>query len=227
MLKDATMLRQTLTSCIALATALFASAAAGADATMATPARPRAVVRAVKPPPLYVEYASYGVALTADARIHPGSLCSSSAPCILGGGGGLALRGGFRWPGPWYLGGAYQISRMDSSNLYRLATLQQLRVEMRYMLDMGYRSVPYATWGGGAVAYGNELGAETGGVTAFAGLGVELQLSRLAVIGVATRYQPMLFAGFTDTAGYERALGLAHYATLEFQLEIRHEVSGR
>ncbi len=185
------------------------------------------VVPAGRPPPLYVEYVSYGVALTADILARPGGTCPPNAPCILGGGGGLALRGGFRWPGPWYLGGAYQLSRTDSSNLYRLATLQQLRIELRYMLDMGYRTAPYVTWGAGGVAYGNELGIETGGGSVFGGFGAEVQLSRLAVLGVGARYVPMLLAGFTDTAGFVRPWGAAHYVTLELQLEIRSELSGR
>lgn len=218
------MVRETLVAFCA-----FTAAFVGAGNAAAEPnARAlQAPASAPRPAPFYLGYASYGVALTADALIHPGATCALSEPCILGGGGGLALRGGFRWPGAWYLGGAYQVSRTDSANLYRLATLQQLRVELRYMLDMGFRAAPYATWGAGAVAYGNELGVETGGATAFAGLGVELQLSRLAVIGIAARYQPTLLAGFTDTAGYDRSFGLAHYGTLEFQLEIRREVSGR
>jgi hypothetical protein len=176
---------------------------------------------------LYVEYLSYGVALTADILAHAGASCPPATPCILGGGGGLALRGGFRWPGPWYMGGAYQLSRTNSSNLYRLATLQQLRFELRYMLELGYRVAPYATWGAAGVVYGNELGVETGGGGVFGGFGIEVQLSRLAVLGVGARYQPMLFAGFNDTAGFDRPWGAAHYMTLELQLEIRSEVSGR
>lgn len=182
---------------------------------------------ATRPPPSRVEYASYGVSLNGSGLIHPGEVCAIGSPCILGGGGGLGLHGGYRWAGPWYLGGAYQVSRNDSSNLYRLPTLQQLRVELRYMLDLGYRTVPYATWGGGGVVYGNEFGVETGGGTVFFGTGFELQLSRLAILGLAARYQPMLFAGFTDTAGFERPLGLAHYAGIDLLLEVRREVSGR
>jgi hypothetical protein len=91
------------------------------------------------------------------------------------------------------------------------------------MLELGYRTVPFATFGAGGVAYGNELGVETGGGTAFVGLGAEVQLSRLAVLGLCARYQPMLFAGFTDTAGYDRTFGVAHYGALELQLEIRTE----
>lgn len=182
---------------------------------------------ATHPPPLRLAYASYGVAVTADALLRAGATCDGDAPCILGGGGGLALRGGFRWPDGWYVGGAYQVSRTDSANLYRLATLQQVRVEVRRMIDLGYRTVPYVQTAAGAVAYGNELGIATGGGTVVAGGGLEFQLSRLAVLGVAIRYQPVLLAGFRDGAGYERSWGLAHFASMELQLELRHEASDR
>jgi hypothetical protein len=205
--------------------ALVGGLAAGGTARATEPPSTRRP--ATLPPPTRVEYASYGVSLGGDALIHPGEICAIGSPCILGGGGGLGLRGGYRWAGPWYLGGVYQVSRTDSSNLYRLPTLQQLRVELRYMFELGYRTVPYVSWGGGGVVYGNEFGVETGGGTVSVGGGFEVQLSRLAILGLAARYQPMLFAGFLDTAGYERPLGVAHYAGLELLLEVRREVSGR
>lgn len=171
--------------------------------------------------------ASYGVGMVADVMLRAGRTCPDGAPCILGGGGGLELRGGWRWGGAWYVGGAYQVSRTDSSNLYRLPTLQQLRLELRYVFDLGYRTTPFIASGLGAVTYGDEFGAETGGGTAFAGVGVELQLSRLAALGMSMRDQPMLFAGFIDTAGHERPWGVAHYASAGLYLELRREVSGR
>lgn len=177
-----------------------------------------------KPPPLHVDYATYGVAVTADFLAHPGGTCLGEDPCILGSGGGLVLRGGYRSPGPWYIGGAYQFSTTDSNNIYRLAVLQQLRAEMRYMLDMGYRTAPYATWGLGAVVYGSEWGVETGGGAAFLGVGAEIQLSRLALLGVSAMYQPVVFAGFTDTANFERSPGLAQFVRIEVQVEIRSEL---
>jgi opacity protein-like surface antigen len=181
-----------------------------------------------KPPPLHVDYATYGVAVTADIMVDAGATCrrtASPTPCILGSGGGLVLRGGYRSPGPWYIGGAYQFSKTDSSNLYRLATLQQLRAEMRYSFDLGYRTSPYVTWGLGGVVYGNEFGAETGGGTAFGGVGVEMQLSRLVQLGMAIHYQPMIFAAFIDTANYVRDPGLAQFFRIEFQVEVRSELS--
>ena len=180
-------------------------------------------------PPLHVDYLAYGVAVTADLLADAGATCrqeaSTPTPCILGSGGGLVLRGGYRSPGPWYIGGAYQFSTTDSDNLYRLGILQQLRAEMRYLFDFGYRTAPYATWGVGGVVYGNEWGVETGGGSAFVGAGFETQLSRLVLLGMAIQYQPVVFAGFTDTANYERDPGLAHYFRIELQLEIRSELS--
>lgn len=179
-----------------------------------------------KPPPLHVDYATYAIAVTADLLVDPGATCADpAAPCILGSGVGLVLRGGYRASGPWYVGGAYQFSRTDSDNLYRLAILQQLRAEARYMLDMGYRTRPYATFGLGGVIYGNEWGAETGGGTVAAGIGVEIEVSRLALVGVAAHYQPMVFAPFRDTAEFDRAAGVAQYVRLELQFEMRSELS--
>lgn len=182
-----------------------------------------------KPPPLHIDYVSYGLAATADIMADAGATCRQSgaepAPCILGSGGGLVLRGGYRSPGPWYVGGAYQFSKTDSSNLYRLAILQQLRAEMRYVFDLGYQSSPYVIWGLGGVVYGNEWGVETGGGTAFGGVGVEMQLSRLVQLGLAIHYQPMIFAGFQDTANYQRDPGLAQYFRIEFQVEVKSELT--
>ena len=180
-----------------------------------------------KPPPLHVDYVQYGVAIAAEINLSSGGSCPdgpNTRPCILGSGGGLAIRGGYRSPGPWYFGGAYQFIKMDSGNLYRLGIFQQLRAEMRYLPDTGYRAHPYASWGVGGVAYGNEWGVETGGVLGFFGAGVELEVSRLAVLGFGIVYRPVVLAGWTDTAGQERDTGIAQFLGLEFLLEVRTEM---
>lgn len=178
---------------------------------------------------MHVDYAQYGVAITAEMNVGSGATCSSNAvkPCILGSGGGLAIRGGYRSPGPWYVGGAYEFSKMDSSNLYRLGILQQLRFELRYLPDIGYRTAPYVSWGVGGVLYGNEWGAETGGAMVFLGAGVSLEITRLAVLGLALNYKPVLMAGWTDTANQQRETGLAQFVGLEIQLELRTEIARR
>ena len=64
----------------------------------------------------------YGNAFAADFLASAGATCSeedAGVPCILGSGGGVVIRGGYRSPGPWYIGGAYQFTKTDSANLPR------------------------------------------------------------------------------------------------------------
>ena len=194
-----------------------------------TPARAQDEIRErPPPPPASFDYLQYGVAIVAETVVSPGDVCPSSAraPCIFGSGGGLAVRVGYRSRGPWYVGGAYESSRQDPSNLLRLAILQQLRAESRYYLDQGNRFTPYGTGGVGVALYGNEWGSDTGGVTSFLGAGFEFQLSRSTVVGAALAYRPFLLRGWTDSAGQPRAnrylgFGLAHVVALEVVLEVR------
>ena len=183
------------------------------------------------PPPINAHYLQYGVAIAAESQVSGGDVCPSGAetPCILGSGLGLAIRVGYRARGPWYVGGAYEASRQDSSNLLRLPILQQLRAETRYYADRGTRLVAYATTGLGAAFYGNEWGAETGGLTGFLGGGLELQISRTSVLGAALAYRPILLRGWVDGAGERRAdrllgFGLGHFVVLELTLEVRSQL---
>jgi hypothetical protein len=194
----------------------------------------RFVSDAIRPPPLHVEYAQFGVAILALVNLDAGAMCgknvrplSTQAPCILGSGGGLVIRAGYRSPGPWYIGGAYAFSKMDSSDLYRLGILQQIWGEMRYLPDTGYRVSPFATWGVGAVAYGSEWGVETGGTMIFGGGGLQAEVSRVAVIGLGFVYKPTVIAAWTDTAGYHRPAGVAQFLGFDFQLELRSETGRR
>ena len=66
-----------------------------------------------------------------------------------------------------------------------------------------------------------------GGAAAFAGAGVTFEVSRLALIGLQLFYRPALIAGWTDTAGIVRPVGLAQFAGLELQLEVRSELGRR
>lgn len=186
------------------------------------------------PPPLNVEYAQYGVAIAGEINLNSGAACPedeenpNNTPCIIGSGGGLTVRAGYRSPGPWYIGGAYEFIKMDSGNLYRLGIFQQLRLEMRYLPDIGaYRVSPYVTWGLGGVGYGNEWGMETGGALLFVGGGVEFEVSRVALLGLNLVYRPVLIAGWTDTAGQERDTALAQFIGFDLVLEIRTELERR
>jgi hypothetical protein len=179
-----------------------------------------------RPSPLEVDYAQYGVGIAAEVLLESGAICPTSevVPCIVGSGGGPVLRGGYRPSGPYYFGGAYQFSKLDSSNLYRLGILQELRAEMRYFLDTRARVSPYVTWGLGGTIYGNEFGAETGGVVGFFGGGLEFEVSRSAVVAANVLYKPILLAGYTDAAGLERQTGIVQFFHLELLMELRTEL---
>jgi len=185
-----------------------------------------------RPPPNNTEYFQYGVGLAVEQLASGGDVCPAHAttPCILGSGGGLAIRMGYRSRGPWYVGGAYEFSRQDSSNLLRLAILQQLRVEGRYYADAGNRLTPYGGLGFGAAFYGNEWNASTAGPTLSAGLGLEFQVTQSTVIGGSLNYRAFLLRGWTDSTGQDRAdrylgFGLAHMIGLELTLELREPLA--
>jgi len=176
------------------------------------------------PPPLHVPYFQYGVALTAEVVASAGKICAvvtEPPTCILGSGGGIAVRVGRRTAGPWYFGGAYELSKHDASKLYRLAILQQVRAEARHYFDTGRDVEPLALGGVGAAGYGNEWGLDTGGPLAFLGVGLEAQISRRTVAGIALTYRALYLAAFTDTSGSHRESGLASMFGLDIILEQR------
>src|SRR5262249_12267815 len=92
----------------------------------------------------------------------------------------------------------------DPNKLFRLAILQQLRFEARYYLTTGRDTQPYGVLGGGAAGYGNEGGISTYGPCLLAAVGLETQLSRRTVVGVALGYRLIEFARFTDSSGAQR-----------------------
>jgi len=185
------------------------------------------------PPPISSHYLQYGVALTGETVASAGQVCPETVdnlPCILGDGGGLTVRVGYRSRGPWYLGGAYEFSRQDSSNLLRLAILQQLRAEARLHLTRVTRLTPYVGAALGGVIYGNEWALDTWGACSAIGLGLEFQVTPSIVLNIAMNYRQLFLREWTDGAGAERAtgplgFGLAHIVAVEFGFEIREPLS--
>src|ERR1041384_763485 len=98
--------------CAAFLFALVAAVLGGPATASAQERAPRATEH----------YLQYGVGFTAETVPWPGGICPSNAeaPCILKSGIGLAVRVGYRTRGPFYLGGAYEFSRQESSNLLRV-----------------------------------------------------------------------------------------------------------
>lgn len=200
--------------------------------SVALPAPARAeerVVQATRPPPNSLEYVVTGVALSAETVASPADMCpddEEETPCILERGLGLGIRAGYRTRGAWYAGGAYEFSRHESSNLLRLAIMQQLRAEVRYYMDLGTRATPYLGFGVGAVIYGNEWGADTGGVAGMLGPGIEFAVTPDLSVGAALFYRPMVLRAYEDTVDQRRAdslfgFGATHLVGLELIIELR------
>jgi len=177
------------------------------------------------PPPTNVVYLQYGVAFTAEVVSAAGPICDNVAvPCILGPGGGIAVRAGLRGTGALYLGGAYEFSKQDPNKLLRLAILQQARVEGRYYFVSGRVTEPYVSTGLGVAGYGDEWRVDTWGPAGFLGLGVEAQITRRTVVGAALAYRMLYFQSFTDTTGAPRDAGVAQIIGLDLVLEQREPI---
>jgi hypothetical protein len=179
------------------------------------------------PPQIDTPYVQYGVALTTETVTDAGKMCASApaVPCILGSGGGVVARLGRRSAGPWYFGAAYELSKQDPANLYRFATLQQLRAEGRWYLTTGLDTYPYAMAASGVVAYGDEWGIDTYGPLESIGIGVESQVSRRLVVGLALSYRVLVLKSFVDSSGYDRATSIAQIFGVDLTLEERSPVT--
>lgn len=152
------------------------------------------------PPPISSHYIQYGVALTSETVVSEAGVCGTEPElrCILDDGGGLTLRIGYRSRGPWYFGGAYELSRQDSSNFLRLAILQQLRVETRYHLSQFTRVSPYLSGTLGPAVYGNEWAVHTWGMVFGVGAGLEWQVTPTLVFDLSLNYRPLLLRNWTE-----------------------------
>ena len=171
------------------------------------------------PPPTDHFFLQFGVALAAEALVSPGDICSGpSSQCILGSGAGIAAHGGVRTSDELFFGGAYEIAKHDPHELYRLATLQQIRAEGRRYFPTGRDVVPFLLFALGVAGYGNELTIETFGPTATAGVGLEIQLGG-PVLVCSLAYRPMLFQAWTDRSMPRHDAGVAHFLAIEIGLE--------
>lgn len=180
---------------------------------------------AAVPPPTNVVYLQYGVALGAEVVSSAGAIChDGSIPCILGTGGGITVRAGFRSNGPFYFGGAYAFSKQDPNKLFRLAILQQARAEARYYFQTARDIEPYAQLGAGVAGYGNEWSVDTYGPAGSFGGGLEVQVTRRTVVGVAACYRLLLLKSFTDSSGASRDGGIAQFVGLDLVLEQRDPI---
>jgi hypothetical protein len=201
---------------------ISAAAALVACAGLVVAPRARADEISAKPPELTRAFFQYGLSFTGEAVASAGPMCSSAAAaCIFGSGGGVAARVGRRARTPWYFGVAYEFSKHDPSQLYRLAILQQLRFEARYYLLTSTKLQPFVLGAAGVNAYGNLWGVDTFGAGATLGVGVEAQVAYAATVGLSLGYRLLGFTAFTDSAQTSRDGGFAHVFGIDLSLETR------
>jgi hypothetical protein len=179
----------------------------------------------VAPPPSEQAYIQYGAALAAEIVAFPGPACSDGGnpgnppPCILGSGGGIVARAGWRPNETLYIGGAYEMSKQDPHQLYRLALLQQVRGELRRYFPTGHEMSPFLLLGAGVGGYGNEWWPiDTWGPSGTFGGGIEVQLGG-PVLVVSLAYRPMYFHSWVDSSTLSHDSGVAHFIGLEAAIE--------
>jgi hypothetical protein len=150
----------------------------------------------------------------------PGPACSPTAPaCILGSGGGVVVRGGWRPSERIYLGAAYEITKQDPHELYRIALLQQARLELRGYVPTGRETTPYFLVAVGASGYGGDLWPpDTWGPSATLGAGIELQLGK-GVLEMSIAYRPTYLRSWEDTSLLFHEGGIVHFVTFELAVE--------
>ncbi|MGD0674342.1 MAG: hypothetical protein ABSC94_02925 [Polyangiaceae bacterium] len=173
----------------------------------------------VRPPEPGHSFVQYGVAFTVEGVASPGPICAPNVPCILGSGAGIVARAGWRPTEALYLGGAYEFSKQDPNNLYRLGLLQQVRGEIRLYFPNGTQTTPFVTSGAGLAAYGDEWSVGTWGATAAIGGGLELELSGAVHLGLALVYRPIYFRAWVYPSTIPHEAGFAHLVGLELALE--------
>lgn len=186
----------------------------------AEPAPSVATEPTVDPPPRGKPYVQFGVAFTVEGVVSPGPICSVPVdPCILGSGGGVSARVGWRPTENVYIGGAYEFSKQDPSRLYRLGILQQARAELREYIPTGHSIAPFILAGLGLAGYGDEWNVDTWGPTASLGAGVEVELSGRSLIGLSLAYRPIYLHAYEDSSTLSHDAGIAHLVGLELALE--------
>jgi hypothetical protein len=211
---------------------LGALAIAGGLAFMASPARAddsssvgvRESSLAFSPAPGQ-SYVQFGVAFTVEGVVSAGPMCRApNAPCILGSGGGIVARAGWRPKDNLYIGGGYEFSKQDPNNLYRLGILQQARAEIRRYFPTGLRTNPFLLGEAGLAGYGDEWQVDTWGVTAALGGGIEVELNATLRLAVAVAYRPLYLRAWLDSSLTPRDAGVAHLVGVELALEAQDRI---
>jgi hypothetical protein len=210
--------RAVAAACCGMLCAASADAAA-ADPSVAAPSDKAEVGDpTVGPPDTRRAYLQYGLAFTVEDVLSAGPICPTS-PCILGSGGGIAVRVGFRATERFYVGGTYELSKQEPNKLYLLGILQQVRAEGRWYFPTGNRTTPFVLAGAGLAGYGNEWSVDTWGPSAELGGGLEVQLSGGSLVALSVLYRPIYLRSFVDSSMSQHGAGIAQFFGVELAVE--------
>jgi hypothetical protein len=190
---------------------------------------------ATVPPKSHHAYLQYGVALAAEGVASAGPICSGQVQgsilsifaltatpsnCILGSGGGISARAGWRPSELLYFGGSYEMTKQDPNQLYRLGILQMARAEGRRYFPVGRDVTPFVLLAVGLHGYGNEWGIDTWGPDGSLGGGLEVELGG-PVLDLTLAYRAMDFSGWTDTSHLTHPAGVAQFLAFEVSIEAK------
>jgi len=165
----------------------------------------------------------YGAALSAEFLASSGAICpeGASVPCVIGSGGGLGVRAGYRFHAPFYVGGAYEFSKQDAHKSIDLAILQQVRAEIRYFLPVPGAYRPFLTVGAGAVGYGSKWALDTVGGMVLVGFGLEVEFTRSSLMSLILSYRPIVLTNWRGSTLLDRPTGVLSLVGLEVGFEQR------
>lgn len=166
----------------------------------------------------------YGVGLATEVVTNPGAMCDVAAPCLLGSGAGVQARLGLLYGRTLYAGVAYALTKQDPSRVYRFATLQQVRIELRRYINTGQLIRGFVGIGGGIAGYGDEWSVDTFGPLGFLSVGGEIELSHRTLLTTSISYRLARFNSFTDSGRTDRPGGFAQFIALDFVFEARDPV---
>lgn len=200
------------------------SGTSGTSSAAATPPRP---VPGVTFP--FLPYTFAVGAVSTSALLVPDSVCpDASDVCPFGGGGGIFVGGGYRYhrTREWLAG--YDLSLRNARNLFASATLQQVRIEHRWLFftTAAHNFEAFAGVSGAVALFGELLGVRTVGVALGAAAGGTYNLGAFARLGLAARVDATRFlVPFIAGDGVLRADG--GVATVSASLMLLAEFLGR
>jgi hypothetical protein len=175
--------------------------------------------QAANPPTTERPRLQYGIAFTIEDVVAPGPICEPGDPCILGSGGGVLVRVGWRPSERLYVGGAYELSKQEPDKLYRLGILQQARGEARRYFPTGHSTTPFVLLGAGLAGYGDEWAVDTWGPSLMLGAGLEVEVSAALLFDFSLAYRPVYLQHYVDSSTLSHGAGVAQLFVVELAIE--------